>query len=190
MTLAEFLEWEEGQPLRYEFDGVGPVAMTGGTYGHSTIQGNLATALGGRLRGKRCRFHGSYLKFQVAEGHVRYPDGMVVCSLVDRIATVVSDPVVVFEVLSPSTARDDRIVKAREYQATPSVQRYVMLEQDGVSATVYARSGETWTHEILIADSILSLLEIDVELPLAELYDGIVFETEQEADRPPAGERA
>ena len=42
MTLAGFLEWEERQPLRYEFDGVGPVAMTGGTYGHSTIQGNLA----------------------------------------------------------------------------------------------------------------------------------------------------
>ena len=190
MTLAEFLEWEERQPMRYEFDGVGPVAMTGGTYGHSTIQGNLATALGGRLRGKRCRFHGSHLKFQVAEGHVRYPDGMVVCSPVDRTATVVYDPVVVFEVLSPSTARDDRIVKAREYQATPSVQRYVMLEQDGVSATVYARSGETWTHEILIADSILSLPEIDVELPLAELYDGIVFETEQDADRTPAAERA
>ena len=190
MTLAEFLEWEERQPMRYEFDGVGPVAMTGGTYGHSTIQGNLATALGGRLRGKRCRFHGSHLKFQVAEGHVRYPDGMVVCSPVDRTATVVYDPVVVFEVLSPSTARDDRIVKAREYQATPSVQRYVMLEQDGVSATVYARSGETWTHEILIADSILSLPEIDVELPLAELYDGIVFETEQDADRTPDAERA
>ena len=190
MTLTEFLEWEERQPLRYEFDGVGPVAMTGGTYGHSTIQGNLGTALGGRLRGKRCRFHGSDLKFQVAAGHVRYPDGTVVCSPVDRTATVVYDPVVVFEVLSPSTARDDRIVKAREYQATPSVQRYVMLERDGVSATVYARSGETWTHEILIADSILSLPEIDVELPLAELYDGIVFETEQDADRTPDGERA
>src|SRR5208282_1955507 len=79
MTLAEFLEWEERQPQRYEFDGVGPVAMTGGTYGHSTIQGNLATAVGGHLRGKPCRFHGSDLKFQVAEGHIRYPDGMVVC---------------------------------------------------------------------------------------------------------------
>jgi Uma2 family endonuclease len=190
VTLAEFLEWEERQPMRYEFDGVGPVAMTGGTYGHSTIQGNLATALGGRLRGKRCRFHGSQLKFQVADGHIRYPDGMVVCSPVDRTATVVYDPVAVFEVLSPSTARDDRIVKAREYQATPSVQRYVMLEQDGVSATVYARSGETWTHEILIADSVLSLPEIDVELPLAELYDGIVFETEQDADLTPDADRA
>jgi len=190
MTLAEFLEWEERQPLRYEFDGIGPVAMTGGTYGHSTIQGNLATALGGRLRGKRCRFHGSDLKFQVAEGHVRYPDGMVLCSPVDRTATVVYDPVVVFEVLSPSTAREDRIVKAREYQATPSVQRYVMLEQDGVSATVYARSGETWTHEILVADSILALPEIEVEFPLAELYEGIVFEAQDQSGQPPESEPA
>ncbi len=183
MTLAQFLEWEERQPLRYEFDGIGPVAMTGGTLGHSAIQRNLAISVGGRLRGKPCQFHGSDLKFQVAEGHVRYPDGMVVCSPVERTATVVYDPVVVFEVLSPSTAGNDRIAKAREYQATLSVQRYVMLEQDGVSATVYARSGETWTHEILIADSMLSLPEIGVELPLAELYEGIVFETEQDADR-------
>jgi Uma2 family endonuclease len=190
MTLAEFLEWEERQPLRYEFDGVGPVAMTGGTAGHADIQANLAAALRTRLRGQPCRFYGSDLKFQVAEGHVRYPDGMVVCSPVGRTATAVYDPIVVFEVLSPSTAGNDRIVKAREYQATPSVQRYVMLEQDGVSATVYARSGETWTHEILIADSILSLPEIGVELPLAELYEGIVFETEQDADRTVDGEPA
>ncbi len=190
MTLAEFLEWEERQPQRYEFDGVGPVAMTGGTYGHSTIQGNLATAVGGHLRGKPCRFHGSDLKFQVAEGHVRYPDGMVVCSPVDRTATVVHDPVVVFEVLSPSTAGNDRIVKAREYQATPSVQRYVMLEQDAVGATIYARSGETWTHEILVADSILALPEIGVSLPLVELYEGIVFEAEQDGAAPPAAESA
>ena len=82
--------------------------------------------------------------------------------------------------LSPSTTRDDRIVKAREYQATPSVQRYVMLEQDSVGATVYARSGDAWTHEILVADSVLALPEIGVELPLAELYEGIVFEAEQD----------
>jgi Uma2 family endonuclease len=188
MTLAEFLEWEEPQPLRYEFDGIGPVAMTGGTAGHAIIQGNLAIAIGGRLRGAPCRFYGSDLKFQVAEGHIRYPDGMVLCSPVDRAASVVHDPVVVFEVLSPSTTRNDRIVKAREYQATPSVKRYVMLEQDGVSATVYARSGGTWTHEILIADSILSLPEIGVELPLADLYEGIVFEVKR--DSTPEGEPA
>jgi Uma2 family endonuclease len=187
-TLAEFLEWEERQPLRYEFDGVGPVAMTGGTAGHAAVQRNLAIAVGGRLRGKPCRFYGSDLKFQVAEGHVRYPDGMVVCRPVDRTATVVYDPVIVFEVLSPSTGRDDRIVKAREYQATPSVQRYVMLEQDAVGATVYARSGNAWTHEILVADSILALPEIAVSLPLAELYEGVVFEAEQGGDQPPTAE--
>ena len=188
MTLAEFLEWEEGQPLRYEFDGVGPVAMTGGTYGHSTIQRNLAFALTGRLRGKPCQFQGSDLKIQVGDGHIRYPDGMIVCSPIDRTATVVHEPVVVFEVLSPSTAAKDRIVKAREYQATPSIRRYVMLEQDSVGATVYARSGETWTHEILVADSILALPEIGVSLPLAEFYEGIVFEAEQDGDAPPAAE--
>ena len=47
VTLAEFLEWEERQPMRYEFDGVGPVAMTGGTYGHSTIQGISRPPLAG-----------------------------------------------------------------------------------------------------------------------------------------------
>ncbi|MGA8447212.1 MAG: Uma2 family endonuclease [Roseiarcus sp.] len=187
-TLAEFLEWEERQPLRNEFDGVGPLAMTGGTAGHADVQRNLAIAVGGRVRGKPCRFYGSDLKFQVAEGHVRYLDGMVVCRPVDRTATVVYDPVIVFEVLSPSTGRDDRIVKAREYQATPSVQRYVMLEQDAVGATVYARSSNAWTHEILVADSILALPEIGVELHLAELYEGIVFEAQDQSDQPTESE--
>jgi hypothetical protein len=63
-----------------------------------------------------------------------------------------------------------------------------MLEQDGVSATVYARSGEMWTHEILVADSILALPEIEVELPLAELYEGIVFEAQDQSDQPPESE--
>ena len=176
MSLAEFLEWEERQPLRYEFDGVGPVAMTGGTFAHAVIQRNLAIAVGGRLRGRPCQFSGADLKIEVAEGHIRYPDGMVVCSPVERAATVVRDPVVVFEVLSPSTAGVDRIVKAREYQATPSIQRYVMLEQDGVGATVYARGRDGWTVSILDGgDAMLSLPEIGVDLPLGELYEGLDF---------------
>jgi Uma2 family endonuclease len=178
MTLAQFLEWEERQPLRYEFDGIGPVAMTGGSVGHAQIQRNLAFALTSRLRGKPCQFFGSDLKFRVAAGHVRYPDGMVVCSPVDRTATAVHAPVVVFEVLSASTTRNDRIVKALEYQATPSVRRYVMLEQDSIGATVYARSGDTWIHEILVAAAVLALPEIGVELPLAELYEGIGFDVD------------
>jgi Uma2 family endonuclease len=183
MTLAEFLEWEERQELRHEFDGVGPVAMTGGTFAHAAIQRNLAYALTGRLRGKPCQFVGSDLKFQVAEGHIRYPDGMILCSRIDRSAKIVLDPVVIFEVLSPSTTRTDRLVKAREYEATASVQRYVMLEQDSLGATVYTRSRESWTHDILIADSVLALPEIGVELSLAELYEGLAFEDEPDPAR-------
>src|ERR1700691_1258441 len=52
MSLAEFLVWEESQELRYEFDGVLPIAMTGGAACHATIQRNLVLAVGGRLRGK------------------------------------------------------------------------------------------------------------------------------------------
>ncbi len=188
MSLAEFLEWEERQPLRYEFDGVAPEAMTGGTAGHADIQANLAAALRTRLRGKPCRFYGSDLKIQVAGDHIRYPDGIVVCTAVERTATIVHDPVVIFEVLSPSTASTDRIVKAREYQAKDSVQRYVMLEQDRVGATVYARAGDRWTFDILPEGAVLAMPEIGVEVPLAELYEGLVFEPRDDADDRPPGE--
>ena len=152
MTLAEFLEWEERQPLRYEFDGVGPVAMAGGSVRHAQIQRNLAFALTARLRGKPCQFLGSDLKIQTEEDHARYPDGIVICSPLTGSETIVDAPVVIFEVLSPSTTHTDRFVKAREYQRMPSVQRYVMLEQDSINAVVYARAGDAWTHEIMVAE--------------------------------------
>jgi Uma2 family endonuclease len=185
MTLAEFLKWEERQALRYEFDGVGPVAMTGVTLAHARIQRNLAFALTGRLRGKPCEFLGSDLKIRTTDDHVRYPDGFVTCVGGQNISTVLSDPIIIFEVLSPSTAAKDRIVKAREYQAMPSVQTYVMLEQDRIGATVYSRAADLWTHEILIEGSVLALPPIGVALPLAELYDGIAFEEQDQPDQPP-----
>ena len=189
MSLAEFLKWEERQELRCEFDGVEPVAMTGGTVGHATIQGNLAVAVGGRLKGKPCRFYGSDLKIRVADDHIRYPDGLVVCSRVDRTAKVVHDPVVIFEVLSPSTGDKDRIVKAREYQATPSVKLYVMLEQDCIGATVHVRAQDGWSVLVLKDDETLVMPEIGLAIPLAEFYEGLEFEVhpveDNHSDRPP-----
>jgi hypothetical protein len=55
-----------------------------------------------------------------------------------------------------------------------------MLEQDSAAAVVYARVGESWTHDILLADSSLALPEIGVEFPLAELYEGVEIETPAE----------
>jgi Uma2 family endonuclease len=186
MTLAEFLAWEERQELRHEFDGSRVIAMAGGTAAHAFIRRNLAAALHSPLRGQPCQFVGSDLKFLTAEGTVRYPDGMVVCSPLASKAKFVETPTIVFEVLSPSTTDTDRIVKAREYEATPSVRRYVMLEQDSAAAVVYARAGEGWTHDIFLADSPLALPEIELEFQLTELYEGVEFETP--ADEASSGE--
>ena len=181
MSLEEFLAWEARQEFKHEFDGIRPIAMTGGTQTHSGFQRNLAISIGGRLRSTRCTFYGSDLKIIVA-GSIRYPDGMVVCTPGHARRTVVSDPVVVFEVLSASTARTDRIIKNREYQATPSIQRYVMLEQDRIAATVFARAGEDWVGHVLTGDETLGMPEIGIELPLSELYEGIDLEPEPDED--------
>jgi Uma2 family endonuclease len=186
MSLTEFLEWEERQERRYEFDGVEAVAMAGGSAAHADIQANITTALRNRLRGKPCKFFGSDLKILVGDNSSRYTDGMVVCSPVPPNATTVRDPVVIFEVLSPSTAAKDRIVKAREYQATPSVERYVMLEQDRIGATVHVRAQNGWSVLVLKDNDTLVMPEISLEVPLAEFYEGVEFEgrPDEDNDRP------
>ena len=174
MTVDEFLNWENQQELKYEFDGFAPVAMTGGTQEHALIQINLTTALRVRLRGGPCRVVGSELKISVA-GSIRYPDAYVYCSEPPRGTLVVTEPVVVFEILSSSTSLIDRIDKNREYRDTPSIQRYVMLEQDRQGVTVFTRTNDDWVGHLLEGDAVLSMPEIGVDLPLSEIYEGITF---------------
>lgn len=174
MTLPEFLEWEERQELRYEFDGFQPVAMTGGTLRHEAIGGTLRALLHQQLRGTRCRAWGPNSKIEV-DGRIRYPDASVSCTPGHPADTIVPAPVIVFEVLSPSTSRTDRIEKFREYQATPSIQRYVILEQDSIAATVFSRRGSDWTATALTEADVLRMPEIGVELALAEIYADAEF---------------
>ncbi|MFC7737664.1 Uma2 family endonuclease [Roseomonas sp. GCM10028921] len=171
-TLGRFIAWEQHQDLRHEFDGTKPVAMTGGSAAHAAIQRNLALSVGGRLRGRPCQFYGSALKILTATTS-RLPDGLVTCTKVRDESTVAPDPVVIFEVLSPETASYDMIVKNMEYSAIPSVHRYIMLEQELIGATVFLRSGDDWIGTILSDGARLCLPEIDIELPLAELYEGL-----------------
>jgi Uma2 family endonuclease len=184
MTLEQFLAWEDRQELRYEFDGFQPVAMTGGTAAHSGIQRNIIFSLTGRLRGKPCQPHGSHLKISVA-GRIRYPDAFVVCVPVPNGAKVVSDPVIVFEVLSESTAREDIFAKNAEYRATPSIQRYIILEQTQAAAVVFARKGEDWVSEVVTDEGILHMPEIGIEVPLAEFYADIDLTAPAEAEPAP-----
>ncbi len=187
-TVAEFLAWEERQELRYEFDGSRVVAMTGGTFEHDAIQINLVAALHARLRGKPCRLrgkpcrlHGNSLKIEVM-GSIRYPDAFVTCTPVPRGSTVAHEPVVIFEVLSPSTAFTDRTAKNREYAGTESVRRYVMLEQRAIAGTMFVRGEAGWLGELIGPESVLRMPEIGVELPMAEIYEGLTFSDEAEGE--------
>ena len=86
---------------------------------------------------------------------------------------MVRDPVVIFEVLSDSTAGTDLVTKNQEYAANASVQRYIVLSQDVIGGTMFERIGTDWVGHLLNADSQLRMPEINVELPLVELYDGV-----------------
>jgi Uma2 family endonuclease len=179
MTLAEFLEWEERQELRYEFDGFQPIAMTGGTVAHATVQRNLTVSLTSRLRGTLCRFYGSDLKIEVV-GRVRYPDGFIVRTPLSPRAKRVTDPVDIFEVLSDSTERTDLVAKNREYAETPSVRCYVTLTQDEIGGTMFERIDDAWVGHLLAPGAIIRMPEIGIEVPLAELYEGVEFDGMQE----------
>jgi Uma2 family endonuclease len=76
---------------------------------------------------------------------------------------------VVFEILSDSTAREDVFVKNAEYRATPSIQRYIILEQTQPAAVVFARKGDDWISEVVTDEGLLHMPEIGIEVPLAEL---------------------
>ena len=171
ISVQEFLAWEERQELRYEFDGYRATAMVGGTEAHDIIAMNLAIELGTRLRGSPCRVQGSSLKIEVA-GRIRYPDAFVVCTPVNPTGKVITDPIVVFEILSDSTAVIDQTVKNDEYRATASIQRYVMLSQNSMTAIVYERAGGGWVGSLVTDQAaVLAMPEIGVELPLAALYE-------------------
>ena len=177
MTREAFLAWEERQPVRYEFDGAAVRAMTGGSANHARVQRNLLGALGSRLRGGPCEAFGSELKV-LAASSVRYPDAFIVCSPVAGKATSISDPVVVFEVISPSTSGIDRITKNQEYRDTTSIQRYVMLEQDRQAATVFSRQGDDWIGHVIAGGVELPIPEAGISIPFSELYAGVELVTD------------
>jgi Uma2 family endonuclease len=191
MTLEEFLAWEERQEPRYEFDGR-PVATTGGTIEHALIGGRLRTLLINALHDGPCKVFGPTMKIEAA-GHIRYPDAFVTCTPLQPKSSAVQEPVVVFEVLSPGTPRTDRIGKPRECRATQSVQRYIILEQDSIGATVFTRSDDVWTVQAQMAGDALDMSEIGVSLALTDIYADVdvpaTLATTAQPDHQPQGRR-
>jgi Uma2 family endonuclease len=177
MTREQFFEWAQTQDARYEFDGFQPVAMCRANLRHSIMHLNLHHALHARLRGTGCRPLGSDAGVATIGDSVRYPDALVTCSPITGDEHVTPNVVVVFEVISPTSGRTDRIVKVREYAAVSSILRYVIVESASIGLTVLERrtGDEKWTVTTLMADDALPLPEIGVKIPIAELYEGVDF---------------
>ena len=158
--------------------------MTGASLVHVTITMNIAFALRQSLRGSGCRPFTNDAKV-LAGDSVRYPDITVTCTPLGGKDDIVPDPIVVIEVISPSTEREDRGRKKFDYFATPSIQQYAIVEQDARRVDLYTRSGDRWTDEIVEGDAALTLSSIGVEITLDTVYE----DTELDATQPREGGR-
>ena len=185
-TIERFLAWAERQDARYEFDGVQPVAMTGGNANHNRITGNIHAALRSRLRGTRCSYYGPDLGVQTTGSKVRYPDALITCTKFPGTEKLAPNVVVVFEVLSPTSGGTDRIEKVLEYEAVPSIRRYIIVESAtaGLQVLHRDRAGDAWTVHTLTRDGVLSLPEVSIEVPVSEIYEDVTFEDATPADHP------
>jgi Uma2 family endonuclease len=177
MTRDQFFDWAEAQDARYEFDEFKPVAMTGGNLNHNRIAFNVHRTLHSRLRGSGCEPLGLDVGVATVGDTVRYPDAVVTCSPAQGGSRLVPNPVVVFEVISATSGHVDRIVKVREYAAVDSIRRYVIVESASVGLSVHERqaAGQKWTVTTIMADDLLTVPEIGVEIPIAEIYEGVDF---------------
>ncbi len=172
-TGDDFLAWERAQVERHEFVDGEVFGMVGASLTHAEITGNLVAALRGPLLPRGCKVYHSDVKVRVETSYF-YPDVVVRCGPRDRTTDTIAEPVLLAEVLSPSTQRYDQAGKWDFYQRLPSLQSYLMLRQDRVGVHWYRRSGAVWTfssHANL--DDVLELTEPACSLRVADLYAGI-----------------
>ncbi len=176
LTPEDFLRGEDGAPHKHEYLNGVVYAMAGGTQRHARIGGNIFGSLYARLRGKRCQPFNSDLMTRVRRGddlRFYYPDVSVVCESNALDEHFQDRPVIIFEVLSESTARLDRGEKREAYLTIPTLRVLALVETDTMAVTLWRRTGESWTQEYATApEQVLAFPEIECELPLAEIYEG------------------
>jgi Uma2 family endonuclease len=186
MTIEEFLAWEGEPNVRYQLRDGYPVAMASPSDAHGILTANIITAIGSSpKRRPECR-----PRVQTAIASVSNPRSMheadivVACTPSEPGRRLLPDPVVIIEVLSPSTAEDDFQVKLPDYRLIPSVREIVLIDSRRRLCQVHRRpeQGDWWPAQILGGeDAVLRLDSIGVEMTLAALYDGVPIERQQGA---------
>lgn len=195
MTSQEYLEWEEQQPLKYEYINGEVFAMTGGTLPHNSIAVNLTSALKNHLRGKGCKVFMADAKVGVSlQGPFHYPDVMVSCDPQDqRACKIIYHPCLIVEVLSPGTEGFDRGKKFRHYRQIDTLKEYVLIEADKMNVECY-RLNEKGKWELTsysLEETTANGTELKVQLtsldfccPISLLYEDVVFPEDNPEETP------
>jgi Uma2 family endonuclease len=172
MDKAAFLAWVQAREQRHELAEGRVVMMAGGSRAHGQITANLFRALDARLDPDRWTILPDF-GVDVGPDTVRYPDIVVDPATDAPRDLTASAPVLVAEVLSPSTARLDLGDKAAEYLRLASLGAYLVLAQDEIKAWVWARGDEGFVSapEIFTSlDAFVRIAALGIDLPFAEIY--------------------
>lgn len=182
ISVDDYLAGELISPVKHEYLGGFVYAMAGARNAHNLVGGNCFAYLHQRLRGKRCRPYNSDTKIRVRlPNQVRfyYPEVSVICRPNPPSDSFQDEPAVIVEVLSRKTRRIDEGEKKDFYLTIPSLCAYVLVEQEFAAAYVYRRTEQGFVREVYEGlDAVIPLPEIETELPLAEIYDGVQFSPE------------
>jgi Uma2 family endonuclease len=159
--------------IRYEYlDGdVGMLA--GGSPDHSIIIANLTSAIKGPLKGSQCRVYNSDVQLKLTENRYVYPDITISCDKRDRNQKeTIHFPIVVVEVLSPTTEAIDRGKKAAYYRACPTIKEYVMVDSEEVFVEVHRLEEGRWTINNFEPGDTITLEGPGIQFPIEDAYEG------------------
>lgn len=153
--------------------------MVGARWEHSDIITNIEVAIHNHIRAKAmpCRtFRESFWLKKKPNELAAFPDVMVHCGRLEPGITSVDDPMVLVEVVSKGSAQRDRFEKRKLYQRLPSLREYVLVALDVPDVEVFRRTGDlSWENETVTGlDGTLALPSIGLDLPLAEIYRGVI----------------
>lgn len=185
----EYLRLERQAECKSEYLNGEIFAMTGASRNHNLITVNVSRELSQQLKGRPCEVYSADMRVKVLwNGLYTYPDVAVVCGEPkfedDQIDTLLN-PTVLFEVLSPTTERYDRIAKSSYYRTVDSLKEHLLVAQDEVRLEQYVRQadGQWLLFEYLTLDSTLRLDSLDCALSLKDVYDRVTFDPNHRARR-------
>ena len=180
LTSEEYLAWERKQPFKNEYYNGQIVAMSGASRSHNRITVDITIQLGNQLMNSEREVFASEMRVRTSpEISYFYPDVIVVCGeprFEDDTFDTLLNPMLVIEVLSPSTAAFDRGEKFEHYKQIASLQEYILVSQNNVRVEHYRRQGSQWIHNTFEhLEDMLPLASIECTLPLRAIYRRVMF---------------